>query len=415
MRWIRVAPVTAEVVIVCVALYLGCVVQSMWSHERLDDAQRIWGAIQSRTFFDLHDGIHRVPELELNGPFDIWEGEWWRIPLSSFHHDDLFVLVLNLGVTGFLGLRLEKYWGHFSYAMFLVVAVCLPTMAELAVGHASNGLFGVNAAMFGAFVVLREFDRSVGQLFSLQAAYLGLCGMLLAFGVQVIGGRDLPVLSLLVGLCYGAVVGVVFGGPLKRFAMARVALVLLHFCLVPAMWSVVHPTWSGRYFWYRAVTTRDLEQSERRLERAIHCDPSLTAVWLRWSQSAELRHDPLEAWSRLVRGLLANPSSSPLMEGTRRLWRRLGVIERTRATEILDQSFGQLSGRWLAQIRSDGVSVVAKKDGFSEDAGPPVDLREFALDQKLELPDLDVFTGCLSGAGSKAPIEQDEAVEGKTL
>lgn len=415
LRLIRIAPVTAEVVIVCVALYVGCVSQSALSHERMDDAQRVWGAIQTQTYFDLHEGIHRVPELELNGPFDIWDGEWWRIPLTSFHHDDLFCLILNLGVTSFLGMRLEKYWGHFSYAMFLVAAICLPTMAELALGHSPNGLLGVNAAMLGALVVLREFDSRMTPLFSMQAAYMGLGGVLLTLGAQSIGGGEVPIAGAFVGFGYGAILGLVSSAPLKRFATTKVLVVVLHLLMVPAMWAIIHPSWLGRYYWYRAVTTQDLDLGERYLERAIRCDPSLTSVWLRWSQNVELRHDPLMAWSYLIRGLTANPSSSPLMEGTRRLWRRLGVAERTRAIEILDQLFGPLSGKWLAQIRSDGLSKVVDTEGFSEENAPPVNLRDFALDQKLELPDLDAFTGLMRDTGPKAPVGQDEAVEGKTL
>ena len=415
LRLIRVAPVTAEAVIVCVALYLGCLFQSTWDHERLEDVQRTWGAIHSRTFFDVHDGIHRGPELELIGPFDLWDGEWWRIPLTAFHHTSVFMLGVNLIALWYLGMRLEKYWGHFTYAMFLVPAVCLPIMVELALGHAVNGIASTNAALFGALVVLREFDARLARVLPFQATCWGAFGLMLGLGADLAGWRDVSGLSLLVGIFYGALMGWAWGGPLKSSVAWRRALFLMHLGLVPAIWFVVHPAWSGRYFWYRAVTAQNLDRSERNLERAIRCDPALTAVWLRWAETAETHHDPMEAWSRLIRGLANNPSSAPLMEGTRRLWRRLDATERKVAMETLERNFGSRSGVWLTQIRSDGFSIAAKSEEISEDSRPRVNLRELSLDQKLDLKVLDEFTDVFRLRRPMAPIEPDEAVEGKTL
>ena len=46
LRWIRLAPMTAESLIVCAAIYLSCLFQATSNQRRrLEDVQRDWGAI----------------------------------------------------------------------------------------------------------------------------------------------------------------------------------------------------------------------------------------------------------------------------------------------------------------------------------------------------------------------------------
>jgi membrane associated rhomboid family serine protease len=61
---------------------------------RYGDAQRQWGAavsLEITSYDDAPDMVHR----QLKGPFDLWAGEWWRMPVSAFHHGDLVHLLLN--------------------------------------------------------------------------------------------------------------------------------------------------------------------------------------------------------------------------------------------------------------------------------------------------------------------------------
>ena len=88
MRLLRVAPVTAECLFVCSALFAACLAQS-WEGQHFRDVQREWGANTTLQVFAIKGDRREAVDAELNGPFDLWDGQWWRIPISAFHHADI--------------------------------------------------------------------------------------------------------------------------------------------------------------------------------------------------------------------------------------------------------------------------------------------------------------------------------------
>jgi hypothetical protein len=197
--------------------------------------------------------------------------------------------------------------------------------------------------------------------------------------------------------------------------LVRVGVALAHLALVPGLFEVSHPSWIGRYYWYQAVSSRTGTQREASLEKAIHRDPALSGVWLRWSQAAESRGDLLEAWRRLIQGLVINPSSAPLIDSTRRLWRHLDSGSRQEAEMILAQYFGRRSILWLNQIRAE---VPTENQNSNENViklEKTIDPHEFSLDRKLELPLLQEFPVQPNLRDPKRLDLGNDAVEGRTL
>ena len=386
LRWIRLAPVTVELLIICVAVYFGCVFQSIADHEPISEAQRSWGAICSLQFPAIHNGVRRSSESDLDGPFDVWSGDFWRIPITAFHHSSFIHLTLNLAAAWYLGHRLEQRWGSFAMALFLLPALCIPILSELCFGHAVLGFSGAICAMLGALTVLRLFDVELARSFPTGAAELGMALIALGFLSTVFDLLPCANMAHLTGFCYGSLIAFMIGGPFRHVFLIRISVLLAHVWLVPAFLLVLHPYWIGRYHWYHATSVRSHQRAEKILEQAIKCDSSLAGAWLLWSQFAERRNDLPEAWQRLVEAISHNPSNPLIMDSTRRLWRHLDSRQRRDAEFALERAFGRRSAAWLNQIRRQTFveRIESEEDSFI--FHPKVDLSEWDLDQKIELP-----------------------------
>lgn len=412
MRWIRNAPITAESIIVCVALFVVCLNRSVANHEPFHIVQRAWGAVVKLEQPVFQDGIRRDSAVELSGPFDIWNGQWWRIPCTAFHHGNLLHLVLNAGSAWYFGWYLERRWGSFAMLMFLIPATFLPIMAEVALGNAVVGFSGAISAMLGALAVIRAYDQELAEEIPEEVITFSVGGMVLCLFLTMGGVVSIANTAHFVGFAYGALIGAATVGPPSRRVLCRVVSVLIHFWMLPGLFLVTHPYWNGRYHWYLATTTIRPTSSEKYLERAVWWDSSLTGAWLDWSRLAERRGDPMEAWQRLVQGLSANPSSGKLMDSVRRVWRHLDTRQRYDASAYLDRIFGRNATAWLNQIRAS--QNLPRSSGIDE-VTTVVDPGEFALDQKIVLPATDVLSGGQDQQPPMHPANENDAMEGETL
>ncbi|MEI8018699.1 MAG: rhomboid family intramembrane serine protease, partial [Schlesneria sp.] len=314
MRWIRLAPMTAESLVICLAVYLGSVFQAIAEREPFEDVQRSWGAIVSLRLPAIQDGVRRSLDSDLHGPFDVWSQEWWRIPITAFHHANLIHLTLNLVGAWYLGHRLELQWGSLKMALFLIPAVCIPVMSELCMGNSVLGFSGATCAMLGALAILRHFDDELAMSFSFEAVGLGLGMIALGCLLTVFEVSPCANVAHLTGLIYGTVIAFLMGGPFRRVFLLRISVVLAHVWLLPWLLLVMNPYWIGRYHWHQATTDRSPQRAEKKLQRAISCDSSLAGAWLAWSQFAERRNDLDDAWQRLIEGISHNPSNASLMD-----------------------------------------------------------------------------------------------------
>jgi len=411
VRWIRQAPITAESIIVCVTLFACCLYQSATRREPFHNVQRAWGAVVKLEHLDFRDGIRRDPSAELAGPFDIWNGQWWRIPATAFHHGNLLHLVLNIGSAWYFGWYLERRWGSFAMLMFLIPATFLPIMAEVALGNAVVGFSGAISAMLGAVAVIRVYDRELAEEVPEEVITFSVGGMVLCLFLTVGGVVSIANTAHFVGLAYGALIGASTVGPSSRRVLYRVVAVIAHFWMLPGLFLAINPYWSGRYNWYLGTIHRP-NVAEKYLERAVSWDPSLTGAWLDWARQAEQRQDPVEAWQRLIEGLSANRSSAKLMDSVRRQWRHLDPVQRYEASKRLDRVFGRNAKTWLDQIRANPhlhlLSTIDEPTSVTTQT-------EFALDQKIVLPTANALSGNEDQQPPMRPARKNDAMEGETL
>ena len=416
MRWVRLAPVTAEISMISVALFISCILQAMLDSERIETVQRNWGAVRQLELVEFHDGVRQASLTELRGPFDVWDGSWWRIPLTPFHHSSLLHLVVVVVPLIYLGQFLEAYWGSFRLLIFVIPGLILPVLGELAFGYAHSGMSGVACAMLGAVAVIRSKD--VERLPHLQIGIVeaGFGFLIAGWLLAAIGSLSLSVFAQFIGLAYGAIAAVAleyrgYGKSLIRICFGLVFLVQLY-----GMVKISEPQWVGRFHWYRSIRNRNPQASDRELERAIQIDSGLTGAWLRWSQNAELQGDLTTAWNRTVRGLAENPSNPALIDAARRLWRHLDVTQRVQAESDLRKYFGKQFQVWLAQMRSEvfsGEDLNANSSEITRD--DEQDLSKYSLDRKLVLPTIPAIPVRPLEHRRIQPIIENDAAVGETL
>lgn len=382
---------------------------------RYADAQQQWGAAVILEFSD-HEDSANLTHRQLKGPFDIWKGEWWRIPVSAFHHGGVVHLLLNCAAAWILGRRLEQRWGSLRYAIFLGPAILIPMLAEFMTGKAAVGFSGAICAMLGALMILqaddpREDDVEPEIIF-----------MSMAFIVMGIASSYLELSPLRIantahvsGLVYGWIAAWCVSGSASRYRFARVAFYGAHLLLLPTVWMATHPVQDGRYLWYLADRdSRTPPQGrERLLKMALDVDPSLTAIWLRLADSRLAEKNPQAAWTVILEGLSKNPTDVDLFDAARAVWRRFPQgTERDIAEDELKRVFGDQADAWSRQIRN--TRLVAKATRSPQELkSEPLDPRDFPLNKPIDLEwrpkVMDPRTPVIN------PDQPDSAGEGATL
>jgi rhomboid protease GluP len=379
---LRAAPITAECLVICTALFFVCTARS-FEGVRFGDAQREWGAVTTLQLFMIR-GDQREP-TELNGPFDLWDGDWWRIPINAFHHADVVHLLLNGLSTWTLGSRLERRWGSFRFALFLLPSLFVPLLAEFVLGHSALGFSGAICAMFGALIALKQFQDE--DILPDQTVQFGLAFLVLCLWATALDMIHIANAAHFVGLGYGWLATWAMCGPFRAAIALRALFVLAHISLCPLTWYAVHPIGNGRYHWYIADRQPDPRLRTKTLRFAVLCDPSLSGVWLRLAEGEFLQGDVLAGWQTLLEGLSHNPTRHELLEAVRRVWRRIPPgIGRMKAELALQRIFGPRAGDWLIQIKQ--VALVSPSQDSDESDEPPqveADSRRFPLDQKIDL------------------------------
>lgn len=416
MSPLRAAPVTAECLIICSALFVICHARSldparfnhverwaegvdpqmeraarraraMFSGLRFEDAQRQWGAAVVLHINSNSDEPPTPLQRQLFGTFDLWDGQWWRIPLSAFHHANLLHLLMNGAAAWFLGKRLERRWGSLWYTLFLVPAIVIPLLIEFVIGHAALGFSGAICAMLGALLVLQQLEPRDDDISDESIAFM--LGLIL-LGIPATALEIMPIANAahIAGVVYGWSAAWIFCGPGSRFSIARPAFLFAHLLVIPGLWLTTHPVNNGRYLWYLAE--RDAQSAPLRreplLQRAIQADPGLAGIWLRLAQHRLIEGELQEAWTLLIEGLSHNPGDADLMADVRRVWRRLPYgQEREIAISELRRVFGSRADAWAKQIREPQLASAGQHSQPAKTNEPDIDPRQFPLDKPIDL------------------------------
>ena len=405
----RTAPITAECLVICTALFVVCQLYGLDGVE-FRDAQRFWGAIVQLPATPAA-GAPEAIGRELQGPFDLWSGEWWRIPASAFHHAHVLHLLLNCAAGWALGRRLEQRWGSFWYLLFLIPAVLIPLLAEVLLGNTPVGFSGAICAMLGAQIALQQFDPANDDIPD-EALQVSLGLILAGIPASALGLVQFANAAHIIGIVYGWVIAWSCCGPGSRLVGVRSAVFAAHALLIPAIQLAMHPVGNGRYLWYMADRDPQVAPDQRTplLERAVQADPSLTGVWLRLIEQRMIEGDSPRAWSVVVAALSSNPADADLFAAARRVWRRLPFGPPREAAEAeLQHVFGEQSRVWMQQIRGTGVAAAkSRKRSPTESSETPLDPKDFPLDRPLELR----WEPLKPQPDARPPVDRPDAIEG---
>ena len=376
----RTAPVITECLIICAALFIVCQMGSM-EGITFREAQRYWGALVEQSAVPVA-GAPEALANEPRGPFDLWNGEWWRIPVSAFHHAHWLHLLLNCVFAWDLGRRLEKRWGSLRFLLFMLPAVTLPLLLEILAGNIPVGFSGAVCAMLGAQISLQNLGCAEDEI--PEGTILFSLGFILA-GIPITGLGLLPLANVahISGVIYGAAVAWLCCGPWSYITLIRLGTMAAHLAMLPAIEFAMHPVTNGRYLWYKADFDRSVRPDQRTplLEQAVQIDPTLTGIWLRLVEQQMVENQFPSAWNLAIKGLFCNPSSTDLMEAARRAWRRLTPgAQRELAEQELRNVFGERATVWLAQIR--GKPNPSGPKMIDE---PVLDPRDFPIDLPMEM------------------------------
>lgn len=350
------APITTLSQIGLVGMFAVTFGMTDVSQRPLWELRRQWGGIEVLQFVSQDGANSRIIDANLEGPFDLWDGEWWRIPVSNFHHADFLHLLMNIGAVSYFGTILEARWGSFKYLVLIIGSLFVVLLPEYLAGRIALGYSGVACAIFGALWAIRHRDPAVQQFLTnevILSTLTALACMVVLTLVEV-----LPVANgaHAAGLIYGYLAASAGAVGQSWRGVQRLAFWAAHLGLIYPYWMVTHPKWNGRYDWYLADSPgkhgRRGEPDWDGLERAVAKDPTLTEVWRKLADRALEEQDLLTAWKQLIRGLAAAPSDAEQWNRCRALWRRMCITPDAKAAQqFVDEQFGPEATNVMRELR----------------------------------------------------------------
>ncbi|MDA1165314.1 MAG: rhomboid family intramembrane serine protease [Planctomycetota bacterium] len=287
---------------------------------------------------------------DINGMISLWQGEWWRLTVSAFHHGNFLHLIMNVLAFWMLANLVEPKLGWMRYLAFCLVAATVSILPEAAIEHSAVGISGMIFALFGMILVIRRHDEDVAE--RMHPSLVTMCFASLFICIPLTLFLDFPFANgaHLMGLVYGAAVGWLCYDLRLRSRLASYAgLTVIHAGLLGLLLALMQPVWNGRYFAWRAVTET---QSIDDWKKAVELDPSLEVGW-RYLVSHHLKNgDHHLAWTTALKGARLNRSNSSFDEIARIIWREFNsVTDRAVALDELQQVFGKEEAAWIDRFQ----------------------------------------------------------------
>jgi membrane associated rhomboid family serine protease len=356
-RWLlffRRFPVTSAVIAAAVAMQVAVWVFPFVHPDGDRVARRRLGAVTELVII-LKKSSEQIPQLV--GPFDLWEGELWRVPISGFHHVNMghkanpLHLIMNCLAIAFMGGILEPRMGHWRYAVFFLTATIISMVPEYLLSKYGFGLSGGAYALFGLILVLMQREESVSDrlppsFVSTGFIWLFLCMAATYFDVIAIGNA-----AHVTGLIYGWFVGQAFYVPRRLSGLCKIALLAGHLLLIPAGYFLMNPIWLGTYHWYQANYETDTARKVFHLEQSIQRGPSLRIPWSSLAIHYARTGETQRGWQTILRGLDYNRSDDGGVKTARAIWLSFRTPdERWKALQTLESLFGENNRDWLYRL-----------------------------------------------------------------
>lgn len=374
-RAFRRLPVSSLLILVCSFLYALSVSASYSA-----------GSVSGLT---VKPGVLNVLLLtdfpDVNGMFSLWEGEWWRLTVSAFHHGNLVHLVMNVLAFWMFADLLEPKLGKIRYLAFCVLAATFSILPETALNQSAVGISGMVFAQFGLILVVRRHDEEIGERMHPSLVPICFASLFICIPLTMFAGMPIANGAHLLGLVYGATVGwLCYDFRQRRRFGSYSGLVLIHSGLILGLLALMRPTWDGRYFAWRAITQT---QSLSDWQKAVELDPSLETGWRYLAEHYVATGDRHKAWVTVLNGARLNRSSTKLDELARFVWREFdSAIDRAVALDEIQQVFGDEHEAWIERFELPILPATATTDLAELELPDLPPTSTVSLDALLDVP-----------------------------
>lgn len=311
--------------------------------------------------------------------FGLWEGAWWTVLTTAFHHGGIVHLLCNASALWFLGRLLETRLGSWRYALFSLGGIAVSGATQSLWGP-YVGLSGMLCAQFGLIWAWRRTDvwfQTYVQNDQIQwvVGWLLLCLPLSWFNILPVGNA-----SHFSGLAYGYIAGLVYFGN-HRHRVWKPVFLVSHAILIPWFYFLVHPIWNGNYHWRQGDIARAPAERLRHYEDAITWDPNLDGPWLNLASISYQTGDLHGAWGWILRGLRQHPAYQEAITLARGLWDEFpNRRERQAARQKLQEIFGDDAPKWERTLNIAELDHQPPKRPAAPPAAAPEE------DEPLEVP-----------------------------
>ncbi|MDA0834339.1 MAG: rhomboid family intramembrane serine protease [Planctomycetota bacterium] len=291
-----------------------------------------------------------------SGPFDVWEGEWWRIPISAFHHGSWWHLAMNITSLWFLGALLEPRCSRLSYFFLLLGSATFTMLLQYLNGDYAVGISGTICAQLGALLVFRrrypELQEVLSPPFIVVTMIMLASGLVINQFPEVMQGVGIANLAHFSGLGYGWLFGSVYSVPYVFPKLMRMLFWGMHIFIWPALNYSVAPIFNADYQWYRGFEANDLEESIRHYQTAANLDPFQSVYWDFLTQAQYQAGHRLAAWESCLNGLRHNRMDQRGVRLSRLIWANLGNRKmRLEALTIFEKVFGDEAIDWNLRLK----------------------------------------------------------------
>ena len=376
MLGFRRLPVSWILLLVCALLHGSYIYLSLFPQEQGPEGSRL-GALHVLRLVDFP---------EVHGFFELWKGQWWRLPVSALHHGDLVHLLCNAIGLWILGGMLEPRLGRVRYTAFVVGGLVVSLLPEAAIEQPAVGISGLLYAMFGLLLVLRTQDEAIRERFHPSLITWGFAWLFLCIPLTMLEIMPIANGGHLCGIVYGAFVGWLGFIVLPRSRTTGwLSLVSLHVAIAVGFSALMAPVWNGRYWGWQAV----VENQPELWLKAVQRDPRMVTGWVAMIGSRQSKGDSRGAWEAALQAAQANRATPLFDEIIRELFRNefRSATERAAALDSLQAMFGDEADAWLKRLR---LPLLPSVDGDP-------------LETLVELPPLDVP---VDGFGNFAGLTQ---------
>jgi membrane associated rhomboid family serine protease len=189
---------------------------------------------------------------------DIWNGDYWGLITSNFLHVEIWHIAFNLYWFWFFGKKIEFESSKLFYALFILSAGIISSLAQLTFSVPGIGLSGIVYAQFGYILALNKTDKYAGfidkKTINWLLLWLVFCIVMTYADVWRVGNA-----AHIGGFLWGLLSGKLTS--LNKFTRISVPILILALFSVTLFWQPWSIAWVSNNA-YNLHTAEKLDEAE---------------------------------------------------------------------------------------------------------------------------------------------------------